>query len=114
MAADTPIDPATFADLKEAAGAEFVADLVGTFLDEAPRMLDDMRTALAAGNVDAFRRAAHSFKSNSNTFGALVLGALARDLELSGLDPALNAQSLEALRLEYARVATALTELRHA
>ena len=113
MAADTPIDPATFADLKEAAGAEFVADLVGTFLDEAPRMLDDMRTALAAGNGDAFRRAAHSFKTNSNTFGALGLGAMARDLEMTAAarvaaaDPA----PVDALAAAYARAAAALKEM---
>ena len=32
-----------------------------------------------------FRRAAHSLKSNSNTFGALALGAMARELELAGV-----------------------------
>jgi len=108
------IDLPTFDALSTTAGADFVRELVDTFLVEAPAMLDDLRAAYAADDADSFRRTAHSLKSNSNTFGALVLGALARDLELSGLDPALNAQSLEALRLEYARVATALTELRHA
>ena len=44
--------------------------------------------ALAAGDAERFRRAAHSLKSNSNTFGALALGALARELELGGLDAA--------------------------
>ena len=112
--AEPAIDLATFEELKATTGADFVVELVDTFLVEAPGMLYDLRTALAADDAERFRRAAHSLKSNSNTFGALALGALARDLELSGLDPALNAQSLEALRLEYARVATALTELRHA
>ena len=37
-------------------------------------------------DADRFRRAAHSLKSNSNTFGALRLAALARELELNGLD----------------------------
>ena len=58
-------------------------ELVDTFLEEAPRMLDELRAALAAKDADRFRRAAHSLKSNSNTFGALKLGAMARDLELS-------------------------------
>ena len=34
-------------------------------------MLAELRDALAGGDADAFRRAAHSLKSNSNTFGAL-------------------------------------------
>jgi HPt (histidine-containing phosphotransfer) domain-containing protein len=114
--AQPTIDHATFEELKETAGAEFVVDLVDTFLVEAPRMLDDLRRSFAAGNADAFRRAAHSLKSNSNTFGALTLGAMAKDLELGGLDRAVavGPESLAALAAEYARVAAALTELKDA
>ena len=46
-------------------------------------MLAELRAARAAADADRFRRAAHSLKSNSHTFGALGLGALARDLELT-------------------------------
>ncbi len=110
------IDRATFDELKDTAGAEFVFELVDTFLVEGPAMLDDLRRALAAKDADKFRRAAHSLKSNSNTFGALTLGAMARELELTGLAPALaaNGATLDALAQEYARVAAALTELKHA
>jgi len=110
------IDLATFDELKETAGAEFALELVDTFLAEAPLMLDELRGAFAARDADVFRRAAHSLKSNSNTFGALALGLMARELELTGLDPVVqaNGQPLEALAQEYARVAAALTELRHA
>ncbi len=110
------IDRATFDALKETTGAEFVHELVDTFLHEAPAMLDDLRRALAAKDADKFRRTAHSLKSNSNTFGALTLGAIARELELAGLSRALEggAQPLDALTDEYSRVAAALTELRHA
>jgi HPt (histidine-containing phosphotransfer) domain-containing protein len=110
------IDRATFEELQQTAGAEFVRELVDTFLAEAPLMLSTLDRALAACDAGEFRRAAHSLKSNSYTFGALALGALARDLELSGLDSVLaaTAKPLEALRLEYARVTTALSELRHA
>jgi HPt (histidine-containing phosphotransfer) domain-containing protein len=115
MSAPT-IDRATFEALKETTGAEFAMELVDTFLQEAPTMLGDMRTALAAKDAERFRRAAHSLKSNSNTFGALRLGAMARELELGGLAHALEggAQPLDALAAEYSRVAAALTELRHA
>jgi HPt (histidine-containing phosphotransfer) domain-containing protein len=110
------IDRATFEALKDTTGAEFVLELVDTFLQEAPVMLSDLRDALAANDADRFRRAAHSLKSNSNTFGALTLGAMARELELSGLSQALQrgTEPLEALADEYSRVAAALTELRHA
>ena len=109
------IDPATYEALEETTGADFVVELVDTFLAEAPPMLDDLRHALAAGEADRFRRAAHSLKSNANTFGALALGALARELELGGFDRARAADApLEALAREYARAAAALTELRNA
>ena len=109
---DATIDPATFAELQAAAGEDFVKELIATFLEEAPTMLAALHGALEARNPDAFRRAAHSLKSNSHTFGALALGALARELELKGV-PA-DVRPLDALAGEYARVAAALTELRNA
>ena len=109
------IDETTFRELQDAAGADFVAELVGTFLEEAPGMLAALREARAGGDGDSFRRTAHSLKSNSQTFGALALGALAREIELRGLDadPARDAAALDALDAAYARVAAALTELSH-
>jgi histidine phosphotransfer protein HptB len=105
----TEIDPATFSELQETAGADFVSELVGTFLEEAPQMIAELRRAQAAGAAEAFRRAAHSLKSNANTFGALQLGAAARELELGGLP--VDAAPLETLQAEYERAAAALQEL---
>jgi HPt (histidine-containing phosphotransfer) domain-containing protein len=107
------IDSATFEALKETTGADFVLELVDTFLQEAPPMLNELRHALAAKDADKFRRTAHSLKSNSNTFGALTLGAMARELELGGMATVIegNGQPLDALAEEYSRVAAALTEL---
>jgi HPt (histidine-containing phosphotransfer) domain-containing protein len=113
MSDATTIDQATFTELQDAAGADFVNELVQTFLEEATVMLEELRDALAAGNADTFRRAAHSLKSNSLTFGALTLGAMARDLELGGLAAAEQPNALDALTLEYTRVSAALTELTH-
>jgi histidine phosphotransfer protein HptB len=110
------IDVATFEELKATAGDDFVRELVDTFLVEAPAMLDELRAAYAAGNADTFRRAAHSLKSNANTFGALTLARFAKHLELGGIGPVseANGAPLEALEFEYARVAKALTELARA
>ena len=106
---ESVINLSTFTGLQEAAGAEFVTELVGTFLEEAPPMLAELRSAQAAGAADTFRRAAHSLKSNSNTFGATRLGELARDLELGGLIA--DSGPLDALEAEYRRVAAALKGL---
>ena len=76
-------------------------------------MLSALRDAAASGNADAFRRAAHSLKSNSLTFGARTLGAMAREQELGGPAAAQQSNALDALAMESARVAAALTELTH-
>jgi histidine phosphotransfer protein HptB len=107
------IDRATFAELQDTAGAEFVAELVGTFLEEAPLMLAELREARAAAQDERFRRGAHSLKSNCSTFGALGLAAMARELELRGLaaDPMHDVAALDALDATYAEVAAALGAL---
>jgi HPt (histidine-containing phosphotransfer) domain-containing protein len=107
------IDETIYRELQEASGAEFVVELVGTFLEEAPRILTELRKARADGDADKFRRAAHSLKSNGATFGALGLAALARELELKGLDAdaSQDAERLSALAQEYGRAAAALKAL---
>jgi histidine phosphotransfer protein HptB len=79
------IDSAIFAQLQATAGTEFVSDLVDAFREEAPQLLAQLRSALAAQSGDGFRRAAHSLKSNATTFGALPLAELARALEHADL-----------------------------
>ena len=109
------IDPAVYATLQSTVGAEFAAELVDTFLEEASGMLAELRSARAQHHAERFRRAAHSLKSNSGTFGASRLAALARELELKGLnaDPAHDVGALAALEAEYTRAAAALKDLRH-
>ncbi len=109
------IDRATFTELQDAAGTEFVADLVDTYLEDAPALIAELRSARAAADADRFRRAAHSLKSNSHTFGASALGALARELELKGLDadPARDVAAIDAIDAVYARAAAELKVLRH-
>ena len=106
------IDPATFAALQDMAGPEFADELVATFLEEAPTMFADLRASLAATDAESYRRAAHSLKSNANTFGATTLAAMAKAVELGGID-ASSPAALDALDAEYARVTDALKALRH-
>ena len=105
----TTIDPATFADLQDTAGADFVAELVDTFAEEAPQMLAEIRAAHAEAAAERFRRAAHSLKSNSGTFGAVKLAEMARALELGGL-PASSAP-LDAVAAELEGTLAALKAL---
>ena len=109
------IDRAIFAELQDSAGAEFVTELVGTFLEDAPALIAELRSARAAADADRFRRAAHSLKSNGNTFGATALGAMARELETRGLaaDPAADVAAIDTIDATYAQAAAELKELCH-
>ena len=111
MSGPAVIDRTVFRELQETAGADFIIELVGTFFEEAPPMLAELRESRDAGAADRFRRAAHSLKSNSLTFGAAALAELSRDLELGGM-PA-DTAPLDALEAAYARAAAELKELCH-
>lgn len=78
------IDMTAFENLKSMAGADFIGELIATFLDDAPQLIQQLRASLAANDADTFRRAAHSLKSNAASFGANELCALAKELELLG------------------------------
>jgi HPt (histidine-containing phosphotransfer) domain-containing protein len=110
---DAPVDRATYDALAQSTGADFARELAGTFLADAPTMLAALRAAFERADAVAFRRTAHSLKSNAQTFGAFALGARARALETTGLDAirAAGGAPLDDLESEYARVAAALGEL---
>ena len=59
----------------------FLAEMIDTFMEEAPGLIADMQTAATSADVDSLRRAAHTLKSNSLTFGAVRLGDLSREIE---------------------------------
>ena len=54
---------------------------IDTFLDDAPGLMAEIEGAVASGDAAALRRAAHTLKSNSRTFGALRLGDLGQVIE---------------------------------
>ena len=80
---DEPIDRAVFANLVEMTGGEleFVDELVDTFLEDGARQIDALHAAVAAGDVEALVRPAHSLKTGSLNVGAMRLGELCRELE---------------------------------
>jgi histidine phosphotransfer protein HptB len=84
------IDPSTFEALKEAMGADYILELVQVYCEETPVLLSQLQDALAKGDSEAFRRAAHSIKSTSNSFGALQFGTLAKELEMIGKEARLE------------------------
>jgi HPt (histidine-containing phosphotransfer) domain-containing protein len=75
------LDMSTFEELKQMSGEDFIDELVDTYVDDAPKLVREMQAASQNGDAESFRRAAHSLKSNSATFGATHLASLAKELE---------------------------------
>jgi HPt (histidine-containing phosphotransfer) domain-containing protein len=107
------IDLATFQELKQISGDDFINELIDAFLDDAPGMIDQMRTAVAARDIESFRRNAHSLKSNANTFGATELGVLAKELEFMARENNLDVgDRLDVLKQAFDIVAQELRGMR--
>jgi HPt (histidine-containing phosphotransfer) domain-containing protein len=107
------IDMNTFNALKENTGAEFVSELIDTFLEDTPNLIARMENALTQKDAESFRRAAHSIKSNAATFGAIQLSILARELENLGRENNLDiGNRLELLKEAFQTAKSQLIELR--
>lgn len=107
------IDKATFNELKQMSGEDFINELIDAFLDDAPNMIQNMQAALDTKDVESFRRNAHSLKSNANTFGATELGVLAKGLEFMAKENNLDiGNKLEILKEAFGKVAEELRGMR--
>ena len=105
------VDQAVLDELLDTIGgdSEFLTELMDAFFEDNPRQLAVMRQALETGESEALRRAAHSVKSNSATFGASNLYALCKELEdmgkrssLDGADVLLDAIGAECVLVQEA------------
>jgi HPt (histidine-containing phosphotransfer) domain-containing protein len=107
------IDPKKYKEFCDAMGADFIGEVIAVFNEDAPELLYQMKAALAAADAELFRRAAHSLKSNSASFGADKLAGLARELEILGKEGSLAAvgDKVALAEVEYQRVQQALQEL---
>lgn len=93
---------------------EALAELASAFLDEAPKRLAELRLGAETGDPDLAGRAAHTLKSNGQTFGALELASLCRRLEVAARDGKLatNADLIDHVDAQLALVRTELAAVR--
>jgi HPt (histidine-containing phosphotransfer) domain-containing protein len=89
------------------------AEVAGLFLADAPRLLEEIRAAIAAGDANSVHRAAHGLKGAAGYVGgkpaadaAGVLETVAATGELSN-----TPQAFEKLTTEVTRLATMLAEV---
>ena len=85
---DPTLDPGGLGVLLETIGGDrgFLAELIETYLSDTPGLFTQLRDGLAAGDAPGVRRAAHTLKSTSATFGAVRLAAIAREVETAAAD----------------------------
>jgi histidine phosphotransfer protein HptB len=96
---DQMIDLATFHELQETMGDDFIPELIATYLEEIPDLLKTLQQGLNDGNAQTFTRAAHSIKSSSASMGALDFASQARELEMIGKSGDLSQAGVQVDRL---------------
>lgn len=108
MAGPPSLDRAAWEELVRTTGGDkvFLAELIQTFFDDTTKQLAALHQSFLQGKAEEFRRAAHSLKSNSATFGALRLSGIFREMEEMGKsgNMAGAAERLAQAEDEYARV----------
>ena len=94
-----PIDETAYAETLAMVGGDvgFLAELIAEYRSDGTTRVADMRAALAAGEAEDLRRAAHTLKGSSASLGAVGLAdacraieAAAREGRLDGLDGAVD------------------------
>jgi CheY-like chemotaxis protein/HPt (histidine-containing phosphotransfer) domain-containing protein len=111
-------DPKALARMRATLGRQagrLLPGLIQGFCQDGERLLAQARQALDEGQPEELRRAAHSLKSSSATFGALALTAVARELELAARDGILDgaAQRIARCEAEFGRARAALEATHH-
>lgn len=94
----TVLDRQILDSLRDMAGPKAEAMLsliIGNYLEDAPERLQEIREAVAQGDPEGLRQAAHSMRSSSANLGALTLANLFKELEnLGRAGTTTNAQTL--------------------
>lgn len=95
--------------------SEFLLELIDTFLEDTPGLLEQMRRGVTQSEPASLRIAAHSLKSNSADFGAEILRDLCKKAEALGREGTLEgADSLVSRAVnEYAKLEEVLKVMRN-
>ena len=105
------LDHEALAELREVMDDDFQI-LIATFLSDSQERVRTLRSALEAGDAEAFAKAAHSFKGSCINIGAPLLGRLCLEAEQLGRSGALSsgADLIDRIETEFAEVRRALAD----
>ncbi len=103
------------AQAMEATGGDedLLHEIVGIFVEDCPRMIEELGAAIRAGDPDTARRAAHTLKGSVSVLGARALAAAAKEAEAHARvgDLEAAAAAFAHIEEEAARLAPVLEEL---
>ena len=106
------IDVKIFQSLRDMVRGDRVvfAELIGCYLTETPKLVQDIGTAIATQDVQTVWKTAHQLKSSSASIGAIALAQVCKVLEAQGRRNELEntVELLTQLDQEYQQVKTAL------
>ena len=87
-----------------------LAEMIDCYLDDTPKQLIAIASAIAENDALILQRAAHTLKSSSITLGATILAQICQELEIISRTGNTEAgtEKLPQLEAEYKRVKTAL------
>ncbi len=88
---------------------ELLSEMMASFYETAPQLLDEMRSAIASGDADVLTSAAHKIKGSSGNFFAKAAYDLAFRLEQKG-----NSGNLDGADADCEQLATELDRLKEA
>ncbi len=113
MTPDTPVlDREALMD-RVGGDVEFLQEIAGLFQEDCPKLMEEIRAAVSAGDAHGLERAAHTLKGSVSNFGAEAARAAALRLESMGRagDLAPASEAYTALQNEIARFNAALCAL---
>ena len=107
------LDPAALAAiraLQTPCKPDFLAQIIGVYLNNAQQLVGAIETAYIAGQREILLRSAHTLKSSSANIGALDFAARCREIETATRagQPEQADERIQTLRSEFNRVEAAL------
>ncbi len=116
VAPNDTLDPAAIKRLLATLGSKgpaLLPGLIGSFLKDAAKLQAQARKAYETGKPEDLRRAAHTLKSGSATFGARVLSSACQELEALSKEGKLDGAEglLASIEKEMSKVEVALLAL---
>jgi signal transduction histidine kinase/DNA-binding response OmpR family regulator/HPt (histidine-containing phosphotransfer) domain-containing protein len=109
----SPLDARALAQIRvlhRTGAPNLLGKIIGLYLDNSPKLLQQVRDAVVNADSKAMWQAAHSLKSSSANLGATQVAALCKQIEQRGREQQLEdvAELLQALETHYLQAREAL------